>query len=391
MINRILEDRVLKVLQHFPAVAILGPRQSGKTTLSKVLSPKIGKETFYLDLENPEDFAVLSEPLHFFRANQDKCIILDEIQRKPELFPILRSVIDENRYPARFVLLGSASTDLLFLSSETLSGRIVYTELSPFVWNEVSSYTTIYNHWIFGGFPQPCLNQDAVFRKEWFKSFILTYVERDFRILGLDSSPSNLSRFFSMMAHLHAGILNKSSLSRSLAINQVTVSKYLSYFQQAFLLRELPAWHQNIGKRLVKSPKIFVRDSGLLHFLLRINNYNEVLAHPVLGSSWEGYIIEQIISSLGDEFAYYYYRTQDGTECDLLLEKSNKPLCAIEIKFTSAPKRSKGFTTAIQDLGTKNNFLIIPQIRQPYSLGTNITVTDLEGFLETIVHNYPES
>ncbi len=268
-----------------------------------------------------------------------------------------------------------------------MSGRIIYAELCPFLWNEVSENTTIYNHWMFGGFPQPCLSNDDVFRKEWFKSFILTYVERDFRILGLSSSPSNLSRFFSMMAHLHAGILNKSSLSRSLAINQITVSKYLSYFQQAFLLRELPAWHRNIGKRLIKSPKIFVRDSGLLHFLLRINNYNEVLAHPVLGSSWEGYIIEQIISSLGDEFAYYYYRTQDGTECDLVLEKSNKPFCAIEIKFTSTPKRSKSFTTAIQDLGTECNFLIIPQVRLSYSLATNITVTDLEGFLETITQD----
>jgi uncharacterized protein len=382
MIKRILENRILRALEHFPAVAILGPRQAGKTTLAKMILSHLKKKSIFIDLENPEDAVMLSEPLRFFEANKEKCVIIDEIQRKPELFPLLRSVIDQDRTPARFILTGSASAELLFMSSETLTGRIVYTELTPFLFCEIETGTTLYNHWLWGGFPQPCLVEDSSFRTEWFRSFFVTYVERDFRIIGLGALPENLSRFFRMVAHIHGNIMNKNMLANSLALNQATINTYLNYFEQAFLIRVLPAWHINQGKRLIKSPKVYIRDSGLLHYLHRINDYNQLLGHPLLGHSWEGYVIEQIIGCKGDSYEYFFYRTQDGAECDLVLTRGNVPFFALEIKFTSTPSRSKGFTTAIADLGTIHNFIIIPEVKQTYSLGDNIMVCDLKKLLE---------
>jgi uncharacterized protein len=382
MIKRFLEDRIVNILQHFPAAAILGPRQSGKTTLAKMIRERLDKESFYLDLENPDDLALLSEPMRFFQANVDKCIIIDEIQRKKELFPILRSAIDQDRRPGRFILLGSASLDLLFLSNETLAGRVIYTELTPFNFNEIKSIKSITDQWLHGSFPEPFFLTDQKNRYEWYRSFFMTYIERDFRMLGLGAAPENLSRFFSMMAHIHGNLLNKNTLANSLAINQVTVNTYLSYFKQAFLVREIPAWHQNIGKRLIKTSKIYIRDSGLLHYLLKINDINQALGHPALGFSWEGYVIEQIICCLGDSYDYYFYRTHDGAEADLVIEQSNKPIYTIEIKFSNSPKLIKGFTTAINDLETSENFIIVPEVRQAFALSDKILVQDLKGFLQ---------
>jgi len=381
MINRLLSKKIISALKHFPAVAILGVRQCGKTTLSKMLINSVTRECIYIDLENPEDIVMLTDPLSFFKANEDKCIILDEIQRKPDLFPLLRSVIDKKRNPASFIILGSASSELLFMSSETLTGRIVYEELTPFVFPEINNNITIQDHWLYGGFPQPCLIDDAEFRQNWFRSFFTTYVERDFRLLGLNANPDNLSRFFMMLAHSTGNILNKSSFSKSLELNQSTISNYLKYFERAFLIRILPSWHYNLKKRIVKSPKVYIRDSGLLHYLLRIKNFNSLLGHYVLGNSWEGYVIEQIIICLGNSFDYYFYRTQDGTECDLVITDNLKPINCIEIKFTSTPKRTRGFLTAINDLNTEKNYLIIPECRQPYQIDNKITVCDLLQFL----------
>lgn len=367
-------------MEYFPAVAILGPRQSGKTTLSKMVRVNIQHESIYLDLENPQDQAKLTDPISFFRANTNNCVILDEIQRNPELFPLLRSMIDEDRRPGRFILLGSASPELLFMSSETLTGRIVYLELYPFLFCEVKGIKSITDHWLFGGFPQPFLNDIPDFRKEWFKSFFTTYIERDLRLLGLNANSQNLSRFFMMLAHISGNILNKNNLSKSLELNKAAISDYLSYFERAFLIRRLPPWFQNIKKRLVKSPKIYLRDSGLLHYLLNITDYNSILGNPAIGHSWEGYIIEQIAGCLGDDYSYYFYRTQDGAECDLLITKGITPICSIEIKFTSVPRLTRSFTICIEDLGTKCNFVIIPDCPRSFNLNEKITVCSLEGF-----------
>lgn len=380
MIDRLLQNRILSLLKFFPAVAILGPRQSGKTTLAKMVMDDLDRESFYLDLENPLDQSQLTNTLAFFKANKEKCVIIDEIQRNPELFPVLRSVIDEDRKPGRFILLGSASPELLFMSSETLTGRIVYLELNPFLFCEIKNLKPNTDHWMSGGFPQPFLTDDREFRKEWFKSFFTTYIERDLRLLGLNANTQNLSRFFMMLAHQSGNILNKSSLSKSLELNLATISNYLNYFERAFLIRVLRPWHQNIKKRLVKSPKVYIRDSGLLHYLLDINDYNSILGHPIIGNSWEGYIIEQVIGCLGDDYGYYYYRTQDGTECDLLITKGITPYCCIEVKFTSTPRMTRSFTTCISDMGTKNNYIIIPECPQTFSISDNITVCNIEGF-----------
>lgn len=345
-----------------------------------MLEPDIVKESLYLDLENPMEAAMLDNPINFFTANDEKCIILDEIQRLPELFPVLRSVIDKKREAARFILLGSASTDLLYMSSESLTGRIVYFELNPFIYNEIRDIEPIIEHWLYGGFPEIVLTDDPDFRGNWFRSFITTYVEREFRIMGLNADASSLYRLFSMLAHMTGSILVKSNLARSLGLSDFRISEYINYFERAFLIRLLPSWSINMKKRLVKSPKVYIRDTGLLHYLHRLKNYNDLLGHPVLGHSWESYVIEQIINTYRDRFSYYYYRTQDGAECDLLITEGIKPLAAIEVKFSDVPKTTKSFTTAINDLGTENNYIIIPGNKLLYNVNDRIKVSDLEQF-----------
>ncbi len=293
----------------------------------------------------------------------------------------------EKREPARFIILGSASSELLFMSSETLAGRIAYEELTPFLYPEIKDSVSINEHWFHGGFPQPCLTRDNAFRQNWFQSFFTTYVERDLRLLGLNASPNYLSRFFLMAAHFNGNILNKSIFAKSLELKTVTISTYLQYFERAFLLRILPPWHYNLKKRLVKSPKIYVRDTGLLHYLLRIKDYNALLGNYILGNSWENYVIEQIISFLGSRYDYYYYRTQDGAECDLVITDNVKPLACVEVKFTSTPKMTKSFSTTIQDLKTDKNYVVVQECRILYGLSENITVCSLPQFLELFPAN----
>ena len=384
MIIRLLKNRILYLADHFPALAILGPRQVGKTTLAKIVQQKLPKECDYLDLENPLDFTKLENALQYFKLNQNKCIIIDEIQRMPELFPFLRSVIDTNRVPCRFLLLGSASPDLLKISSETLAGRIVYTELTPFNYYEIKNRVSLISHWMTGGFPEPFLLKDRTLKTEWFSSFMMTYIERDLPMLGLKTSSQNVLRLISMVAHSHGQLLNKSTFSKSLEISVPTIKNYLNYLENAFLIRQLQPYHVNIKKRLVKTPKLYLRDSGLLHHILRIEDFNMLTGHPVIGHSWEGYVIEQIISIYGNKFEYFYYRTQDGTECDLVITKSYIPVACIEIKYTSTPKTTKSLTIAIQDLKTEHNFLIIPGETSPFPLNTNITVCHLEHCLSQL-------
>ncbi len=382
MIERQLKKRILKLISHFPAVAILGARQVGKTTLAKMLMNELPRENIYLDLENPSDLARLENVLAFFNANQDKCVIIDEVQRKPDLFPVLRSVIDQHRIPARFILLGSANPDLILSSSETLAGRIVYTELSPFNFSEIHHLTSITNHWLKGGFPEPFLMKDEDIWNEWFNSFIMTYIERDLPRWGLITSPQYLLRFVTMLAHTHGQLLNKTNYAKSLEVSIPTISNYIHYLENAFIIRSLQPFFINLKKRLVKSPKVYLRDIGLLHHLLRINDYNTLLGHPVIGRSWEGYVIEQIMSVLGSKFEYFFYRTQDGAECDLIITEKFHPIACVEIKFTEAPKKTKSLTITIQDIGSKNNFIVIPECTSPYPMEENLTVCNLEQFFE---------
>ncbi|HFE65589.1 MAG TPA: ATP-binding protein [Caldithrix sp.] len=382
MVERQLESRILKLAEHFPAIAILGPRQAGKTTLAKMLYPKISKPANYLDLENPSDVARLQNPLSYFSTNKKNCIIIDEIQRQPELFPVLRSVIDEYRVPSRFIILGSANPQLLKLSNETLAGRIVYTELTPFNFIEIKSLADMQTHWLRGGFPEPFLIEDDEIREEWFNSFIMTYIERDLPNLGLKTSSPTMYRFLSMLAHSHGQLLNKSNLGKSLEMSVPMISRYIDFLENAFLVCQLKPFFVNLKKRLVKSPKVYLRDSGILHHLLKIGDYNTLLGHPVIGHSWEGYVIEQIRSVLGNRYEYFYYRTQDRTECDLVITEKFSPIACVEIKFTDSPKKTKSLTIAIQDIGTEKNYIIVPGTIEPYFIEKNLQVCGLAAFLE---------
>lgn len=370
-IKRSIENRLLALLDHFPAVAILGPRQAGKTTLVKEIRKQLTKECVYLDLENPADSSALEHPVEFLNSVSDKTVIIDEIQRKPELFPVLRAVIDNNRVNSRFILLGSASPRLLFLSNETLAGRIVYLELTPFEHTEIQHLTDFRSHWLKGGFPVPFLIQDQRIRKEWFKSFISAYIERDLQLLGLSTSPANLQRLIQMISAIQGGMLNSSSLSSSLGISSPGVSNAISFFERSFIVRLLQPWHSNIGKRLVKSPKIYIRDSGIANYILKITDYESLLRHPHLGNLWEGYVIEDIINTLGDDYIYYFYRTADGTECDLLIFRGEECLAAIDAKFVPSPQRTKSMTITIQDLKPRKAFFVVPECPIPYNLSDN--------------------
>ena len=367
-IKRSIEDRLLMLLEHFPAVAILGPRQAGKTTLVKEIRKQLPKESIYLDLENPADLGVLDHPVEFLNSVSNKTVIIDEFQRKPDLFPVLRAVIDSNRVNSRFILLGSASPQLLFLSNETLAGRIVYLELTPFEHTEIQHLTDFRSHWLKGGFPEPFLIKDQQIRKEWFKSFISAYTERDLQLLGLSTSPANLQRLIQMISAIQGGMLNSSSLSNSLGISSPGVSNAISFFERSFIVRLLQPWHSNIGKRLVKTPKIYIRDSGIANFLLNITDYESLLRHPHLGNLWEGYVIEDIINTLGDDYSYYFYRTADGTECDLLIYRGEQCLAVIDAKFVPSPKHTKSMTITIQDLKPSKAFFVVPECPVPYNL-----------------------
>lgn len=370
-IRRNIESRLLKLLEYFPAVAILGPRQAGKTTLVKEIRKQIKKDSIYLDLENPVDMGALEHPVEFLNSVTNKTVIIDEIQRKPDLFPVLRNLIDTNRVNSRFILLGSASPQLLFLSNETLAGRIVYLELTPFEFSEIQHLADFRSHWQKGGFPDPFLLPDQTLRKEWFKSFLSAYVERDLRILGLNTSARHLQRLLQMISATHGGSLNISNLANSLGISAPTVSNSISFFERSFIVRLLQPWHSNIGKRLVKSPKIFIRDSGITNYLLNLSEYEDLLRHPSLGNLWEGYVIENTINTLGDEYTYYFYRTSDGTECDLLIFRGNDCLAAIDAKFASKPKSTRSMTITIQDLKPSKAFIIVPECPRPYNLSEN--------------------
>ncbi|MBN1184487.1 MAG: ATP-binding protein [Bacteroidales bacterium] len=382
MIQRNILQKLHSTLTYFPVTGIIGPRQVGKTTLSRIVAENMNKDCIYIDLENPKDISKLTDPVLFFETQKEKCIILDEIQRRPELFPIIRSMVDAYRTPGRFLILGSAAPELIRDSSESLAGRIAYIELYPFNIIELGSdYRKISNHWLRGGFPDAYLAPTNEITMQWHYNFIKTYVERDLPLLGLEANRNIISRLWQMIAHLHGNILNMSMLGKSLGLSSPTIKKYLSFLEQAFLIRQLQPHYPNMKKRLVKSPKIYIRDTGILHNLLNIQNQNDLLGHPILGSSWEGYVIEQIIQILPDNFIPYFYRTQQGSEFDLILVSASKVVMGIEIKYSSAPKISKGLLQSMEDLQTIDNYIIIPQA-EDYKIHEKITVCSLYSFLQ---------
>lgn len=381
MIVRAIEKQVLEDLSFFPVISILGPRQVGKTTLVKALQAVIPKETLYLDLELDTDKSRLSDPEVFLKFHQHKCVIIDEAQRMPQLFPLLRALVDMDRQPARFILLGSASPEIIKGSSETLAGRISYIELMPFSRLEITSQYSLQQHWLKGGFPQALLASKEQQTYRWLKNFIETYIQRDILELGYQITPQVFRNLLNMLAVLNGNILNVTDLSRSLGITQPTVNRYLDLLEGSFIIERLSPYFANVTKRLVKSPKVYIRDSGVLHSIANITSYEQLLGHPAIGASWEGYVIEQIKRVTNNNWEYYYYRTHKGAEADLVLISPNGKKTGIEIKLSTSPVVSRGFYETVVDLGVDFQYVIVPQ-GESYPKANNLWVTSLDEFLK---------
>lgn len=359
MIPRRIQPILLEALRDFPVVALLGPRQVGKTTLAKATVEEAGREALYLDLERPSHAARLADPELYLEQHQDALVILDEIQRVPELFPVLRALVDGHRRPGRFLVLGSASPELLRQSSETLAGRIRYLELTPFTLDEVGrDQRSLRRLWLRGGFPGSYLAKDDAASMAWRRAFIRTFLERDLAGLGLGHSAERLRRFWQMLAHRQAQLWNASELARSLGASPPTASTYLDVLVSTFVVRRLEPYHANLGKRLIKSPKVYLRDSGLLHALLDIADLDALHGHPVLGSSWEGFLIEQTLAITEPRDACFY-RSVGGAEIDLLT-RDGGAWVASEMKYTLSPKPSRGFWTALDDVEAGQGYVVYP-------------------------------
>ena len=380
MVKRIQLAEYIHLLEFFPVLAITGPRQCGKTTIARELMKHLPKASVYLDMESHADRNKLTDAELFFEENIDRCVIIDEVQFYPDLFPVLRSSIDKNRVAARFIILGSASPELLKQSSESLAGRIAYKELTPFNCNEIG----IENQkqlWFRGGFPESYLAKNDPFSFLWRENFVSTYIQRDFNLLGLNTSRSALNHFWIMIAHSQGDIFNQNNYARALGVSAPTIKRYLYYLEEAYLVRVLKPFYFNIKKRLVKSPKVYVRDSGVLHYLNNISKWEQLINSVSIGASWEGYAIEQISQLLKNDLKVFYYRTHHGAECDLVIVKGIVPIAAVEIKYSSAPKIMKGFIISIDDLKTQNNFIVTPG-SDDYLVKSNIRICSLGDFLK---------
>jgi len=380
-IERELTEKIHQKLAQLPGATILGPRQCGKSTLAKAIISGI-ENAVYLDLERPSDLSRLRDPEAFFSIHTDQLICLDEIQRVPEIFRVLRSIIDEDPRNGRFIILGSASPELLRQSSETLAGRISHLELTPFLLSEVSSgdhLPILRNLWLRGGFPRSYLAAGETQSFGWRQDFIRAFLERDIPQLGLRIPGKNLERFWKMVAHLHGQLLNSSKLGESLGVSHHTVRSYVDVLEFTFVLRVLLPYEANLKKRLIRSPKIYVRDSGLLHALLDIESHDDLLGHPVYGASWEGFVIENVLSVLPDWRAFFY-RTSSGSEIDLILTRGKRRI-AIECKASSSPDLNRGFWNAVNDLEIEEVWVIAP-VRDSYPVEKNVKVAPLWKFME---------
>jgi predicted AAA+ superfamily ATPase len=378
-IARKLSSEIDKFRQIFPVVAILGPRQCGKSTLIKQILQKV-ENTIFLDLQNYEDLNRLNDPRLFFNSNKEKVICLDEIQLVPELFNTLRSVIDENRVNGKFIVLGSASRDLVQKSTETLAGRIGYLQLTPFLYSELPPIELM-QFWLRGGFPDGLLADNDEFSIIWRENFIKTYVERDLSQLGFNIPALQLRRFLTMCAHNHGQLLNLTKLAGSMSLTHPTIGRYINLFEQTFVVRCLEPYFVNTKKRLVKTPKIYIRDTGLLHQLLGIKTSDQLFGNPIFGASWEGLVIENILSEI--DVPAYFYRTATGDEIDLVLDFYGK-LVVVECKSSSSPKLTKGFWNILETLKPYKSFVVAPINEESYALNDRVIVCDLKNIVQEL-------
>lgn len=368
-IARLAEEIIQRALLRSPAVALLGPRQCGKSTTAKSLMQK--DSSVYLDLQDRVDRNKLSEPELFFERYREKLICLDEIQLLPEFFSVLRSEIDKDRRPGRFLILGSASRDLLKQSTESLAGRIAYIDLTPFLYKEISTVSSWDALWFRGGFPESFLAENDLDSFEWRLDFIRTFLERDIPNLGFSIPIPIIERLWLLLAHYHGQTVNYHKLAGAVDISIPTLKKYLALLQQTSMVRLLQPAETNLKKRLIKSPKVYLRDSGILHALLDIERYDSLLANPIAGGSWEGLVIENLAQEY-NRWTPSYIRTSNGAEVDLILERSGKRHL-FECKLSKAPKPSRGFYELVQDLKPDSAWVVAP-IEEPYEIKKGIMV-----------------
>ncbi len=383
MIKRKLQDSIISSLSQYPVVGILGSRQVGKTTLAKAIRAIVRADAIYLDLELPSDWNKLQDPELYLRQYENTLVIIDEIQRMPLLFPLIRALIDRNRIGGRFLILGSASPELIRQASESLAGRIIYHELMPFSLFETSS-DQFQKLLLRGGYPGSYLADTDENSFVWRESYIKTYLETDIPQLGIRIPSVQLRRFWTMLAHSHGQLWNGTKIASSLGVSAPTIRHYLDILESTFVVRQIQPYYANVKKRLIKSPKVNIRDSGLLHALLSIRTLDNLQSHPSLGSSWEGFVIEQIIALLPENSNIFFYRSNAGAEIDLLFfDKQNLPV-AIEIKYSMSPTVSRGFWNAYEDLSCKRGYVVYPG-SEIYPIGKNVftlPISELQTILD---------
>lgn len=379
LIPRNLAAKINKRLQYNAVVAILGPRQCGKTTLALQIVKALDKSVI-LDLENPADLAKLDDPLAFFSLHEDDLVCLDEIQRAPELFATLRSIVDERGRNSQFLILGSAGRDLIRQSSESLAGRIAYLDLTPFLLDEIepTGHSDLRRIWLRGGFPRSYLAADDDVSFQWRQDFIRTFLERDIGMLGFRIPPARLGRLWKMCAHIHGSLLNASKLADSLGVSSHTIRSYIDLLEHTFMIRVLMPDTPNIKKRLVKSPKIYIRDSGILHSLLDIRTHDDLLSHPVVGASFEGFAMENILACT-KSYEPSFYRTGAGAEIDLVLRRG-RHVRAFELKSSTSPNVTKGFWNALEDISPDDAYVVAP-VKASYPIKHGVIVTPLHDII----------
>jgi predicted AAA+ superfamily ATPase len=381
------KDKIKDSLKQFPAVAIIGPRQSGKTTLARTICQELALDAEYLDLEMATDLQKLDDPEMYLRQLAGRLVILDEVQRKPELFPLLRALIDIDRRPGRYLILGSASPDLLKQSSESLAGRICYHELTPFYIDEIPETENNYNPlWLRGGYPNSFLADSDFHSFNWRQSFIQSHLDRDLPGLGFSYPSTMLYRFWQMMAHSHGQLWNASKIAGSLGIDPKTCRRYLDVLEDTFMIRQIQPYAGNLKKRLIKSPKVYLRDSGLFHCLLHIQDQTQLLGHPIAGASWEGFCLEQIMARMPWRRWTSFYRTASGAEMDLVIQKDIQTVdVAVEFKYSLAPYLTRGFWQSMNDLKPEKAFIVYPG-REYYRIKQSVyalPVTQLDRIFES--------
>lgn len=362
MIDRLLLGTVRERLATTPAVVLLGPRQVGKTTLARQVVDQLGDHAVYLDLERPADARKLDDADAYLRQQVGRLVVLDEIHRAPDLFPTLRGIIDERRRGGercgQFLLLGSGSLDLQRQAGESLAGRVSYLELTPVLLDELLSPNATDHLWWRGGFPESLQAGDSAASQQWREDFVRSYLERDIPMFAPGLPSPMVGRLWTMLAHAQGTPLNKAKLAGNLELTAPTIGRYIDLLEQLLLVRRLAPWSGNLGKRLVRTPKVYVRDSGLLHALLELRSLDELLSHPVVGASWEGFVIEQLIAAAGPRRIPLYFRTASGTEADLVFERGGEVEMVIEITRSTAPVASSGLHAAREALRPKSTYLV---------------------------------